>query len=91
MQKHESLHHVYREVCNEAFDKLSVNWNGDVTLCCSDYDNFMIVGNILDSDIKQIFNSRAAKVYRDAILNRQYGRIKCCSSCYETVPLTSPV
>ena len=66
----------------------SINWNGDVTLCCSDYDNFMLVGNILDSDIKSIFTSRAAKIYREAIAKRQYGKLKCCSDCYETVPLT---
>lgn len=88
LQEHETINHTYREVCNEAFDKLSINWNGDVTLCCSDYDNFMIVGNILDNDIKEIFNSRATKVYREAIVNKQYGKIKCCSDCYETVPLT---
>ena len=88
LQKHEMLHHKYRPICAEAFDKLSINWNGDVTLCCSDYDNFMIVGNILDNDIKEIFNCNAAKIYRDAIAKGQYGSIKCCSQCYETVPLT---
>lgn len=87
LQKHETISRKYREVCCEAFDKLSVNWNGDITLCCSDYDNFMIVGNILDNDIKQIFNCNAAKIYREAIMKKQYGKIKCCSDCYETVPL----
>ena len=88
LQKQETISKKYPEVCVEAFDKLSINWNGDVTLCCSDYDNFMIVGNILDNDIKQIFNSNAAKIYRETILKHQYGKIKCCSDCYETVPLT---
>ena len=88
LQKRETIVQKYRKVCNEAFDKLSVNWNGDVTLCCTDYDNFMIVGNILDNDIKQIFNSNAAKNYREVILKHQYSKIKCCSDCYETVPLT---
>ena len=44
MQKSESNNLNFKKVCNEAFDKLSINWNGDVTLCCEDYDNFMIVG-----------------------------------------------
>lgn len=88
LQKLEENKHVFRSVCLEAFDKLSINWNGDVTLCCSDYDNFMIVGNILDNDLKQIFNSKAADTYREVIANMQYGKIKCCSTCYENVPLT---
>lgn len=88
LQKQETIHHVYREICPEAFNKLSINWNGDVTLCCSDYDNFMIVGNILDQDLRQIFNSKAADGYRKVIAAGEYGRIACCSTCYETVPLT---
>ena len=87
LQEHEKLNHEYLEVCPEAFDKLSVNWNGDVTLCCSDYDNYLIIGNILDMDLKQLFNSHAANQYRDLIERKQYGRIKCCSTCYQTVPL----
>ena len=88
LQEHETLHHTYRSICMEAYDKLSINWNGDVTLCCSDYDNFMIVGNILDQDLKQIFNSNAAKIYREAIARGEYGKIKCCSTCYDVIPLT---
>ncbi len=79
LQEHEKINHVYNPVCVEAFDKLSVNWNGDVTLCCGDYDNFLIVGNILDADLKQIFTGRAANQYREIIAKGQYGKIKCWS------------
>lgn len=88
LQKQEKIKRVYRAVCAEAFNKLSINWNGDITLCCADYDNFMVVGNILDSDLKSIFNSKIANIYRETIANHQYGKIKCCADCYETVPLT---
>lgn len=88
LQEHERLQHTYRPVCAEAFDKLSVNWNGDVTLCCSDYDNFMIVGNLLDRDLREIFNGKAANVYREAIAKHEYGKIECCSHCYDIIPLT---
>ena len=87
LQENERVNHVYRSFCPEAFDKLSVNWNGDVTLCCQDYDNFMIVGNILDMDIEEIFTSHAANFYRNIIVRKQYGQIRCCAFCYETVPL----
>lgn len=89
LQKSQAVTKKYIDVCTEAFDKLSINWNGDVTLCCSDYDNFMIVGNILDNNIKQIFNSNAAKIYREIILKKQYGKIKCCSNCYQYIPSTN--
>lgn len=88
MQEQEAVHHVYRTVCSDAFDKLDIHWNGDAVLCCSDYDNFMVVGNILDQDVTDIFQSRIAGLYRDMIVKGEYGRIQCCSTCWETVPLT---
>lgn len=87
LQENERIHRIYRPFCPEAFDKLSVNWNGDVTLCCQDYDNFMIAGNILDRDIQEIFTGNAADFYRKIIVAKQYARIRCCEFCYETVPL----
>lgn len=88
MQEHESINHTYRKVCSDAFDKLDLHWNGDMTLCCSDYENFLLVGNIMDMDVKEIFNSNIANLYRDVIVKGEYGKIECCSNCYETVPLT---
>ena len=38
-------------------------------------------------DIERLFNSRAADAYRRMIAKGEHGRIKCCSTCYETVPL----
>jgi len=87
LQEREKIKRTYTSVCVEAFDKLSINWNGDVTLCCGDYDNYMIIGNLLDMDLQQLFNSKAANQYRDIIVQKQLVRIKCCSECYETIPL----
>lgn len=32
--------------CKEVLTKLSVNWNGDVTACCGDYDGELVVGSV---------------------------------------------
>lgn len=85
LQEYEKNNHKYICTCPEAFDKLSINWNGDVTLCCSDYDNFMIVGNILDMDLRQIFISEEADKYRKIVLSGEWSKIKCCSNCYEII------
>lgn len=52
LQKQETINKQFRKICPEAFDKLSINWNGDVTLCCSDYDNGLIVGNVLENNFQ---------------------------------------
>ena len=81
----ETLHKTYTEICPEAYDKLSINWNGDVTICCSDYDNFLLVGNVLDNDLHQLFNSHAAHNYRKVIAKHQYGALPLCRTCYSTI------
>lgn len=87
IQERENIQHKNIDICPEVFDKLSINWNGDVTLCCSDYDDFMIVGNILHQDLKDIFNGQKADSYRKIISKNEYGKIPICSTCYEKVPL----
>ena len=64
-----------------------INRNGDVTLCCGDYDNYMLIGNILDMDLKQLFNSKAADRYRQIVAKKEYGKIACCSTCYSYIPM----
>lgn len=87
LQARERKNHIRSMVCPEAFDKLSINWNGDVTLCCSDYDNFMTIGNILDNDLQQLFTSKAAEQYRRVIAAGEYDKIRCCKYCYDLIPL----
>ena len=41
--------------CAEIWDKLSINWDGNVSACCADYDNMMIVGNILENYLQELF------------------------------------
>ena len=84
IRKREEKHQFY-EVCNEAFDKLSVNWNGDVTLCCTDYDNFMLVGSVMDESLDEIFTGEKARRYRNLIVNEQHRGIRCCGICYKVI------
>ncbi len=84
-----NVQYEHKKECAEAFDNLAINWNGDVTLCESDYDNFMVVGNILDLDLRVLFTSPEADYYRNIILNREYSKIRCCKTCYSYIQLSS--
>lgn len=74
-------------VCPEIWDKLSVNWDGSVSGCCQDYDNIMIVGNILERDLKEIFHSEKEKLYREMLKDNHYEQLLLCQNCYEYIPL----
>lgn len=47
----------------------------------------MLIGNILDMDLKQLFNSKAADRYRQIVAKKEYGKIACCSTCYSYIPM----
>lgn len=74
-------------VCPEIWNKLSINWDGSVSACCQDYDNMMIVGNILDNDLKEIFNGMQEKKYREILKDSDYDKLVLCRNCYEYMPL----
>lgn len=55
--------------CHEVLTKLAVNWNGDITACANDYDNFMILGNVGKMTLAEAWRSDKLENYR-AILKR---------------------
>ena len=67
--------------CNEVMTKLSVNWDGTVTACCGDYDNFMKVGNIEENTLKEIWHNKKINSYRKILGKGKRNKIPFCSKC----------
>lgn len=76
---------LHMPVCPEIWDKLSINWDGSVSACCNDYDNMMLVGNILENDLKEIFLGAKEKYYREILKNDNYNKLALCKDCYEYI------
>lgn len=69
--------------CPEVFDKLSIDWDGKVTACCGDYDNEMVIGDLKDNTLKEIWNGERMNEYRDSLSRREYEKHKLCKDCYD--------
>lgn len=69
-------------ICNQLVRSIEISWNGDVGLCCMDFDNKIILGNILNSDIADIFNSEPIKKARNMYLDGEANKHPMCSGCY---------
>ena len=69
--------------CTEVYQKLSVDWDGKISACCGDYDNYLTVGDINNETLYNIWHkSEELKAIR-SLLDK--GRHKCltlCSRCY---------
>jgi len=58
---------------------IHINANGDVFICCNDYDFETVFGNINDTSIKDIWNSEA----RQNMIKRSYKEL--CTTCVHAV------
>lgn len=82
LKEQESVVKVHTE-CPEVFDKLSINWDGTVSACCGDYDNKMIVGNVMENSLKEIWVSEKMNLYRKMLANMEHDKLELCKSCYD--------
>lgn len=55
--------------------------NGDVILCCNDYNHVMILGNIKESSIKDIWNGEKYKKIRELFYKKRFDEIPICRDC----------
>ena len=87
LKNRQTINKEYKR-CSEVLGKLSINWDGSVTACCGDYDNYMIVGNLHDSSLQEIWNeSRELKTYRSMLKRFKHEELPLCKTCYETISL----
>ena len=66
--------------CSKPFYHLGVLWNGDVTLCCMDYDSNLVVGNVRDSSLESVLFGEGAEKLRATMLG-EYTPCEFCQRC----------
>lgn len=66
--------------CNILFMKISVDYNGDIIKCCSDWDKSDLLGNIYKDDIWNIWINQR-KEDRIKALRGKRKNIKVCNRC----------
>ena len=58
--------------CQIPFKRLSIEFNGNVTFCCSLYNNNYFIGNIFTDEIDDIWYNEKATEFRKSILDGTY-------------------
>lgn len=87
LKNEESVVKQHLKCCPEVFDKLSVNWDGTVSACCADSDNKMIIGDIKENTLLEIWNSDEMNNYRKILSEKRYDEIELCKTCYDYMEL----
>jgi len=67
--------------CTRLFKQAYIMFNGDMVLCCTDYSRKVVLGNIVDSPIEEIWNGPKAVKIRRLYAEGHMDRIPLCRDC----------
>lgn len=70
--------------CTTPFTQCNVLWNGDMTLCCIDYDGELVFDNVVNKGLLESFNSAKAQDIRRGFIDGRKVPDKCLK-CWGTV------
>ncbi len=69
-------------ICKEPWQKLSIDWDGEVSACCGDFDRLMNIGDIHTSSLHDLWNNEILEAYRTLIKQGKHDSLTLCSKCY---------
>jgi radical SAM protein with 4Fe4S-binding SPASM domain len=67
--------------CELPFYQMNILFNGDVIICCHDWERTTLVGNIRDNSLRQIWNSERMNEIRRLVIAKRYEQIGSCREC----------
>lgn len=67
--------------CAEPLKYMTIGWNGDVYLCCTDGAKAIVIDNIHDKNINEIWQSEDFQKLRLALKVKRRDLIPCCVLC----------
>lgn len=69
--------------CKAPFRFIQISANGDVVMCCHDYNRLHIFGNVKNQSLEEIIKSdKMVEAYYDLIHGKR-GKYELCSHCYK--------
>lgn len=73
---------VKRRPCKHALTSISILWNGDLSACPFDFQGKMILGNIKEQSLMEIWLSDKARAIRQAHLSQNLSELpEICAAC----------
>jgi radical SAM protein with 4Fe4S-binding SPASM domain len=70
--------------CKQLWKMCFIYWNGDVAPCCVDYNGDLVLGNVKDSSIVEIWRGKDLKRMRRFHLCGQRNKYSLCARCPES-------
>ena len=82
------LHENYELLpCAYLMHRLAIYWDGEVTVCCSDYNNRFNLGSFPAQSIESIWNSKKLQGFRNCHLQGNRKHMDICRHCQASLVL----
>jgi len=72
---------IKRKPCALIWQKMVVDWDGDVVLCCDDWNHSTVLGNLKKQTIEEIWKGEKLNKIREAHVNDEFDKVPLCSGC----------
>jgi radical SAM protein with 4Fe4S-binding SPASM domain len=69
--------------CRKLWERLTIDWAGNVSICCRDYKIREKVGNVTTESLKSIWNGKRMIQIRKLMVTEQYDKLSLCKNCIE--------
>jgi MoaA/NifB/PqqE/SkfB family radical SAM enzyme len=80
-QAHEMVP-VGRVNCFHPWRRMSISWKGEAMMCCGDWQNRCVLGDVAKISISDIWHSPRLADYRGKLKARRLNEIPCCKDCF---------
>jgi radical SAM protein with 4Fe4S-binding SPASM domain len=68
-------------VCPDPFSRLSVNFDGSVSVCCVDWSHGTVIGDLNNETLEEVWNGERLKEFRLIHLDGRRDKIGPCKNC----------
>jgi radical SAM protein with 4Fe4S-binding SPASM domain len=68
--------------CSQPFQRMFIKYNGNVTVCCVDDKDEIVMGNWRKEKLKDIWNGEKYQIFRKKHADLEYYKIDMCKKCY---------
>lgn len=67
--------------CDRPMDQAVISANGDVIICCRDWQGQNVVGNVYENTLYEIWHGEKMQEIQNHIANGEYDMVECCKDC----------
>jgi radical SAM protein with 4Fe4S-binding SPASM domain len=73
--------------CPQIWQRLMVCWDGEVRMCCGDWEGEIVLGNVKESTIYELWHGEKLNRIRELHANNRCNEIPACARCEVNTPL----